>query len=140
MTSDAVLIVQLPRGGEVDRNWAEDLPPSIGNGLAVVDYLPAEPDGSLGPPPAGEVVMSVLSPEALRDQQRIQDVLRQAGAGDEPLVIVVEAAEYLRADSTGYLAAHDERLGRPRPDRAAQRGADPRRLDAAVTPTWPVVR
>ena len=76
--SDAVLIVQLPRGGEVDRNWAEEMPPSIADGLAVVDYLPAEPGGSLGPPPAGEVVMSVLSPEALRDEPRIANVLREA--------------------------------------------------------------
>ena len=32
--SDAVLIVQLPRGGEVDRNRAEEMPPSIANGQA----------------------------------------------------------------------------------------------------------
>src|SRR5215472_13813279 len=103
MTTDAVLIVQLPRGGEVDRNWAEEMPPSIANGLAVVDYLPAGPDGSLGPPPAGEVVMSVLSPEALRE----------AGEGDEPLVIEVEAAEYLREDELVPVLAATRHASRP---------------------------
>ena len=111
--SDAVLIVQLPRGGEVDRNWTEEMPPSIANGLAVVDYLPAEPDGSLGPPPAGEVVMSVLSPEALRDEPRIADVLRDAGEGDEPLVIEVEAAEYLREDELVPVLAATRHALRP---------------------------
>ncbi len=113
MTSDAVLIVQLPRGGEVDRNWAEDLPASIASGHVVVDYLPTEPDGGLGPPQGGEVVMSVLSPEALRDQQQIQDVLCQAGGGDEPLVIVVEAAEYLREDELATVLAATRHARRP---------------------------
>jgi len=112
MTSDAVLIVQVPRGGAVDRHWAEDLPPSIAGGGVVVERLPGAAGADLGPPPAGEVVMSVLSPEALtRDRQQVADVLRRAPAGDEPLVILVQAAEELREDE---LAAVREAAGHAR--------------------------
>ena len=98
MTSDAVVIVQLPRGGAVDRYLRTYPPPGVASGQVVVEPVPAEPDGRLGPLEAGEVVMSVLSPEGLtRDQQQVRDVIRAApDAG--PLVIIVEAAEELRED------------------------------------------
>ena|SRR5712692_10366556 len=98
MTSDAVVIVQLPRGSTVDQYLRTYPPPSLASGRVVVDQVAAEPGGRLGPPETGEVVMSVLSPEALtRDQQQVRDVIRHApGAG--PLVIIVEAAEELRED------------------------------------------
>ena len=61
--------------------------------------MAAEPDGRLGPPEAGEVIMSVLSPEALRsDQREVRDVVLQAAPGSAPLVILIEAAEELRED------------------------------------------
>jgi hypothetical protein len=95
---DAELIVQLPRDGAVDRNFRADPPPSLTSGRIVLDHIKA-PDDELGPPQAGEVVMSVLSPEALRrDQQELRQVLDEAGAGHQPLVIEVEAAEQLRED------------------------------------------
>jgi len=99
MTSDAVVIVQVPRGGAVDGYLRTYPPPSVASGRVVVDRVAAEPDGRLGPPEAGEVVMSVLSPEALRsDQQQVRDVIRQAAPDSGPLVIVIEAAEELRED------------------------------------------
>jgi len=99
MTSDAVVIVQVPRGGAVDRYLRTYPPPSVASGRAVVDRVAAEPDGRLGPPEAGEVVMSVLSPEALRsDQREVRDVVLQAAPGSAPLVILIEAAEELRED------------------------------------------
>ena len=98
MTSDAVVIVQLPRGGAVDRYLRAYPPPGAASGQVVVEPVAAEPDGRLGPPEAGEVVMSVLSPEALRDQQQVRDVIRQAAPDSGPLVIVIEAAEELRED------------------------------------------
>lgn len=82
----------------MDRNWREDLPPSIANGEVIVERLEPEADGSLEPPEAGEVIMSVLSPEALREQDEIRDVIDGAAAGEEALVILVEAAEYVRED------------------------------------------
>jgi len=96
--TEAALIVQVPRDGAVDRNWREDLPPSIANGEVIVERLEPEADGSLEPPEAGEIIMSVLSPEALREQDEIRDVIDGAVAGEQALVILVEAAEYMRED------------------------------------------
>ena len=99
MTSFAVVIVQLPRGSSVDQYLRTYPPPSLASGRVVLDQMAAGPDGRLGPPETGEVVMSVLSPEALaRDEQEVRDVIRHAAAGAGPLVIVVQAAEELRED------------------------------------------
>ena len=99
MTSDVVVIVQLPRGSTVDQYLRTYPPPGLASGRVVLDQVAAEPDGRLGPPETGEVVMSVLSPEALtRDQQQVKDVIRHAAAGTGPLVIIVQAAEELRED------------------------------------------
>ena len=103
--TEAALIVQVPRGGAVDRNWREDavdfegLPPSIASGQVIVERLEPDVDGGLEPPEAGEIVMSVLSPEALtREPENVQDALDTAPAGEQALVILIEAAEYLRED------------------------------------------
>ena len=99
MASEVSLIVQVARGGAVDRQFAADPPPSVAGGQVAIDHIPAGADERLGPPEAGEVVMSVLSPEALtRKRQEVRDVLRRAADGDEPLVIAVQAAEELRED------------------------------------------
>jgi hypothetical protein len=98
MTGEAELIVQLARDGAVDRNFRADPPPSLDSRRVALDYV-ADAPGQLGPPEAGEVVMSVLSPEALRrDQLELRRVVGEADTGDEPLVILVEAAEQLRED------------------------------------------
>jgi len=113
MTSDAVVIVQVPRGGAVDRYLRTYPPPSVASGRAVVDRVAAEPDGRLGPPEAGEVVMSVLSPEALRsDQREVRDVVLQAAPGSAPLVILIEAAEELREDELAAVLDAAARAGR----------------------------
>jgi len=113
MTSDAVVIVQLPTGGAVDRYLRADPPPSVASGRIVVDLLAAEEDGRLGPPEAGEVVMSVPSPEALsRDQQEVRDVIERTPASAEPLVIIVEAAEEVREDELAAVLDAADRAGR----------------------------
>lgn len=113
MTSDAVVIVQLPRGSTVDQYLRAYPPPGLASGRVVLDQVAAEPDGRLGPPETGEVVMSVLSPEALtRDQQEVRDVIRHAAAGTGPLVIIIQAAEELREDELAVVldaAAHARR-------------------------------
>jgi hypothetical protein len=103
--TEAALIVQVPRGGAVDRNWradavdSEGLPPSVASGRVVVERLATEADGRLEPPEAGEVIMSVLSPEALtREPEEVRASVSEATAGEEALVILIEAAEYLRED------------------------------------------
>ena len=99
MRSEATLIVQLARDGSVDRHLREEPPPSVVSGRVVLDHILAGPGGRLGPPEAGEVVLSVLSPEAFaRDPQEVKDAVGGAEESDEPPVILVEAAEELRED------------------------------------------
>jgi hypothetical protein len=112
MTSEPSIIVQLPRNGAVDRQLRTDPPPSLASGQVVLDHVLAGPDGRLEPPEAGEIVMSVLSPEALREQSEVRDVIQQAPAEHEPLVIIVEAAEELREDELAVVVDAAERAHR----------------------------
>jgi hypothetical protein len=57
-------------------------------------------------------VLSVLSPESLRDTEQVENTLQEADTGDEPPVIVVEAAEYLREDELAAVIDVAERLQR----------------------------
>ena len=113
MTNDAVVIVQVPRASAVDWYLRTYPPPSVASGRVVLDQRAAGPDGRLVPPEAGEVVMSVLSPEALRsDQQEVRDVILQAAPDSGLLVIVVEAAEELREDELAAVLDAAARAGR----------------------------
>jgi hypothetical protein len=99
MTSEPGLIVQLAPDGAVDRSLRADPPPSVAGGQVVLDHVPREADGRLPPPEASEIVLSVLSPEALtREADEVRDVIERAPERHKPLVIVVEAAEELRED------------------------------------------
>ena len=113
MISEASLIVQLPRDGALDRHFRTAPPPSVISGRVTLERVAGDAEGRLGPPEAGQVVMSVLSPEALiRDGQQVQDVVRRAASADEPLVIIVQAAEELREDELAAVlaaAAHTHR-------------------------------
>jgi hypothetical protein len=108
MAKEVGVIVELARDGAVDRNLRADMPPSITSGRVVLDHLQRDANGSLGPPQAGQVVMSVLSPEALRDEEEVRRSVAETDTGDEPPVIIVEAAEFLREDELApVLAAAD---------------------------------
>jgi hypothetical protein len=112
MISQASLIVQMPRDGAVDRYLRSYPPPSVTSGRVSLEHLAGDAEGRLGPPETGQVVMSVLSPEALRDGQQVQDVVRHAAGTAEPLVIIVQAAEELREDELAAVlaaAAHTHR-------------------------------
>jgi hypothetical protein len=99
MAQQPRLILQLPRGGAVDRQLATDALPSVASGDVIVEAGPTDADGRLEPPSAGQVVLSVPSPEALeRDAATVRRVIGQAGTGVDPLVVVVEAAEELREE------------------------------------------
>lgn len=83
MATEPALIVQVPRGGAVDRQVEAAAP----NDDIVVSALGT----------GGEVVLSVPSPETLeRESDEVHRVIGQAGTGTEPLVVVVEAADELR--------------------------------------------
>ena len=98
----ARLIIQLPRGGAVERQLSADPP-----GAEVVVTT------ELDPPTAGEVVLSVPSPETLaREAGEVHRVIAAAGTGAEPLVVEVEAAEELREDELAAIleaAGHTSR-------------------------------
>jgi hypothetical protein len=97
--TEAGLIVQVPQGGAVDRNWRDDMPPSVASHEIIVERLPAGADGSLEPPDAGEIILSVLSPEAFKaEPDELQAAIGGAAPDEQALVILVEAAEYLRED------------------------------------------
>ncbi len=93
------LIIQLARGGAVDRQLSAQAPLSVARGEVVVEHGPTDAEGHLEPPAGGQVVLSVPSPEALaREAGEVRRVIADAGTGVEPLVVVVEAAEELRGD------------------------------------------
>jgi ABC-type Na+ efflux pump permease subunit len=99
------LIIQVPRGGAVDRQLSAQPPESD----VVVDAGPTDAEGNLEAAAAGEVVLSIPSPEALaREADEVRRVIAGAGTGVEPLVVVVEVAEELREDE---LAAIVEAAG-----------------------------
>jgi hypothetical protein len=113
MASQPSVVVQLAQGGAVDQQLRREPAPSVARGDVAVVHLPADAAGRLEAPDGGEVVMSVLAPDALvHEQEELRRVLHGAGAGSEPLVIVVEAAEELREDELGALldaARHSRR-------------------------------
>jgi hypothetical protein len=94
MAHEARLIIQVARGGAVARRLERDRPADI-----AVDTRPADESGRIVPPDAGRIVLSVPSPETFtREPDEVRRVIDRAGAGDEPLVVVVEAADELRPD------------------------------------------
>jgi hypothetical protein len=114
MASEPKLIIQVARESSVHRQFRAHAPDSVVSGEILVEVEPADPEGHLEPPAAGEVVLSVPSPEALlREAEEVRRVVGRAGTGTEPLVVIVEAALELRDDE---LAAVLDPAGRaPRP-------------------------
>jgi hypothetical protein len=107
------LIIQVPRGGAVERQLNASPPPILSSGEVVVIAGATDDHGQLEAPTAGEVVLSLPSPEALvREAEEIRVVLARAGKGVEPLVVVLEAAEELREDELAAIveaAGHSSR-------------------------------
>ena len=107
------LIIQVARGGAVERQLSEDAPQALASGEVVVDVGAASADGHLEPLTVGKTVLSVPSPEALvREAGEVRRVIAGAGTGAEPLVVVVEAAEELRDDELAAIldaAGHTSR-------------------------------
>jgi hypothetical protein len=98
------LIVEVPRGGEVQRQLAAQPPPSVARGEVVVTSGPTDDEGRLEASAAGQVVLSFPSPEALsREAAVVRRVVAQAGTSTEPVVVVLEAAEELRQEELDAL-------------------------------------
>jgi hypothetical protein len=107
------LIIQLPRGSSVDTHLRESPPASVTSGRAVLEHLSAGRDGRLEPPLAGEIVLSVLSPEALaREPDEVRRAIEGAELAGEPLVVLVEAAEELRDEELDAVLDATSHTGR----------------------------
>jgi len=98
IANEPSVIVQLPRDSAIDHELRAYPLPSVASGQVVLDHVLPGPDGRLEPPEASEIVMSVPSPEGLRQQSEVRDVIEQAPDKHKPLMIIVEAAEELRED------------------------------------------
>jgi hypothetical protein len=106
MPESPVLILQIPAGGPLDDQLADDPPASWAGDDVVVERSPADSQGVLEPPVTGQVVLSVPSPEALRRQTGdLHRLIDDAGTSTEPIVVVVEAAEVLRQDELSMAEA-----------------------------------
>jgi hypothetical protein len=77
----------------------------VASGEVVVETGPTDAEGVLEAPAAGQVVLTLPSPEAReREASEVRRVIGQAGIGVEPLVVVVEATEGLREGELCYSA------------------------------------
>ncbi len=93
------LIIQVPRGSRVHRQLDAEAAARPDAATIVVEALAPDADGNLDPPAAGQVVLSVPSPESLaREPEQVIQVLSHAGTGTEPLVVVIDAADQLREE------------------------------------------
>jgi hypothetical protein len=114
MVHEPTLIVQVPRGSALQRQLRELPPSSVAGAEVVVEAGATDDEGNLEAAAAGEVVLSVPSPEALaREADEVRRVIAQAGTGVEPLVVVVEAAEELRDEELAPALAATAHTSRP---------------------------
>jgi hypothetical protein len=113
MENEQKLIIQLPRGSAIARQLSEEPPRSVASGDVVVQLGPTDARGHLEAASGGQVVLSVLSPEALeREADDVRRAIGQSGTGIEPLVVVVEAAEQIREEELDVLLAAARRSSR----------------------------
>jgi len=111
---DQTLIVQVPDGSALQRQLRQSPPPEVSDGSVVVETAPTDPEGVLEALSAGQIVLAVPSPETLAHETRELDrVLGDAGTGEQPLVVVVEAAEELRDDELRAVLDASRRATRP---------------------------
>ena len=114
MAYEPRLIIQVPRGGPVENQLTSDPPPSAAGDDVVIEIGATDEAGNLEPPYGGEAVYAVASPEGLaREADEVRRVIAEAGTGDEPLVIEVEAAEELREDELSTVVEVAGHTSRP---------------------------
>jgi len=114
ISANPAVILQFPRGGSLERQLAADPPASVTHGAVLAEPGETDDQGVLVPPDAGEVVLTVPSPEALsREPAEVGRVIDRAGTGTEPLVIVIDDAEELRDEELAALVQAAARSSRP---------------------------
>ncbi len=108
------LIIQVPRGSAVQHQLSSDPPPSAARDDVLIEIGATDEVGNLEPPYGGEAVYASPSPEGLaREADEVRRVIADAGTGDEPLVIEVEAAEELREDELSAVVEAAGHTSRP---------------------------
>jgi hypothetical protein len=113
MASEQKLVIQLPRGSAIARQLSAEPPRSVASGDVVVQLGPTDARGHLEAPSAGQVVLSVPSPEALeREAGDVRRAIGQSGTGVEPLTVVIEAAEQIRDEELDVLVDAARRSSR----------------------------
>jgi hypothetical protein len=103
----------VPRGSAIESQLRNEPPTAFTEDHVVVQTGPTDDRGNLEAM-AGEIVLSVPSPEEFdRQGENLQRVLRQAGTGTSPLVVVVEAAEMIQDQQAAAIAAAARDARRP---------------------------
>jgi len=98
MADPSALIVRVPRGSSVEHQLRTSPPPAAEH--IVLDVAVGPATGRVEPPATGTVVYSLPSPEGLvRERDEVRQALAEAVDGaDEPLIVLLEAADELRED------------------------------------------
>jgi hypothetical protein len=113
MAEEPALIIQVPRASAIERQLQDEPPPALRADDVLVQTGPTDEQGNLEAL-AGEVVLSVASPEELgRQRDEVERVLRGAGTGTAPLVIVIEAGEELHENEAAPVLDGARRAPRP---------------------------
>ena len=113
MPDQPTLIIQVPRGSAIEQQLQAAPPPAVSRDQILVQTAATDSEGNLEAL-AGEVVLSVLAPEELaRRADEVEHILRRAGTGTAPLVIVVEAAEELQEDQVAPIVQAAQHTSRP---------------------------
>ncbi|MGZ4218709.1 MAG: hypothetical protein ACXVHB_08075 [Solirubrobacteraceae bacterium] len=114
ISANPAVILQFPQGGSLERQLATNPPASVAQGAVLAERGDTDDQGVLVPPDAGEVILSVPSPEALsREPAEVGHVIDRAGTGTEPLVIVIDDAEELREEELAPVVQAAARSSRP---------------------------
>jgi hypothetical protein len=113
MVDEPTLIIQVPRGSAIERQLRNDPPGPVSAADVLVQTGPTDDVGNLEAL-SGDVVLSVPGPEELeRRADDLQRVVRGAGTGTAPLVVLVEAAEELKAGEAAVVLAAARHASRP---------------------------
>jgi hypothetical protein len=97
VAQDARLIIEVPSGSAVEARLRDGSLQAVTDGTVLVESGPTDAHGRLEAETAGQIVLSLPSPEALeREADSVRHVLAHAGTGTEPLIVVVEVADEVR--------------------------------------------
>jgi hypothetical protein len=107
------LIIQVPRGSELERQLRDQRPASLVADDVLIQTGATDAQGVLEET-SGEVVLAVPAPQELRRQAgELTRLLQEAGTGTAPLVVVIQAGEELLEDEAAPLVSAARRARRP---------------------------